>query len=248
MKKMGIVIAMLAWGAVAIRIISLNTQTSRDVITAFNSIVYDNVDSIIEAFGEYGTSYLDDIDKKEILVNIASCIGIDNNYDTRITEDGDNQTYSLYKDSQNAQLEISLNTVTKEYGAYKDCTQYISIRMTIKGRTDCAMTYKNMVEDLFDASGIDGYVNLNLRGEIPGALNYYERNKVADELLELLNASIVTESRENDLFTIYAYTDAVDEYVLSSGQKININIVQEYDAAANKTVIYLSTPLNNLDY
>ena len=110
------------------------------------------------------------------------------------------------------------------------------------------MTYKNMVEDLFEASGIEGYVNLNLKGEMPGALNYYERNKAADELLELLDAKIVTESRENDLFTIYAYTDAVDEYVLNAGQKININIVQEYDEISNKTVIYLSTPLNNLDY
>ena len=248
MKRMGIMAAMLAWSAVAIRILMFNVQSGKDVITAFNSIEYDNVDTIIEAFGEYGTSYLENTEKKEILVNIASCIGIDNNYEMQETEDGSSQTSSLIKNSQNAQVEIKLNTVTNDYGAYKNCTHYVSIRMTIIGRTDCAMTYKNMVEDLFEASGIEGYVNLNLKGEMPGALNYYERNKAADELLELLDAKIVTESRENDLFTIYAYTDAVDEYVPNAGEKININIVQEYDEISNKTVIYLSTPLNNLDY
>ena len=248
MKRMGIAIAMVVWSAIAVRIISLNTDTGCDVVSAFNSITYDNTDSIIEAFGQYGTSYLDDIDKKEILVNIASCLGIDNNYDTKMTDSGEKQTYTLSKNSRDADVEINLNTVINDYGTYKECTQYVSIRMTIKGRTDCAMTYKNMVEDLFDASGIDGYVNLNLKGEVAGALNYYERNKAADELLELLDAKIVTENRENDLFTIYAYTEDVEEYVLSAGQKININIVQEYDEAENKTVIYLSTPLNNLDY
>ena len=155
---------------------------------------------------------------------------------------------TLLNRSADGKVKIALNTTTEAYGTYKSCTNYISINMTIIGRTDCALTYKNMIDDIFAAGKIDGYVNMSLKGELNGAVNYYERNRLADELLDILDAKVVSENRENDLFTIYAYTGLVDEYVMSAGRKININIVQEYDSVANKTVIYLSTPLNNLDY
>ncbi len=183
-------------------------------------------------------------EKEEALVSIASCIGIDKNYD--IEHNGD--VVTLLNRSADGEVKIALNTTTEDYGTYKSCTNYISINMTIIGRTDCALTYKNMIDDIFAAGKIDGYVNMSLKGELNGAVNYYERNRLADELLDILDAKVVSENRENDLFTIYAYTGLVDEYVMSAGRKININIVQEYDSVANKTVIYLSTPLNNLDY
>ena len=54
-----------------------------------------------------------------------------------------------------------------------------------------------------------GYILLDVRrtdefeeGHIPGALNYEERCAVADEMLEVLDAKTVTESRENDVFAI----------------------------------------------
>ena len=83
-----------------------------------------------------------------------------------------------------------------------------------------------MIDDIFTAGKIDGYVNMSLKGELNGAVNYYERNRLADELLDILDAKVVSENRENDLFTIYAYTGLVDEYVMSAGRKININIMR----------------------
>lgn len=244
MRKAGIIIAMAVWIVTAVRLINVNVRAGEDVVTAFNTIKYDNVDTIIEAFGEYGTSYLEEEEKEAILVNLASCVGIDSNYS--IQEDDGIATLS--STSAGGTVKIALNTVTTDYVTYKSCTNYVTLNMTIKGRTDCALTYKNMIDDIFEAGKIDGYVNMSLKGELNGAVNYYERNRLADELLDTLDAKVVSENRENDLFTIYAYTDLVDEYVMSAGQKININIVQEYDSNTNKTIIYLSSPLNNLDY
>lgn len=244
MRKAGIIIAMAAWIVTAVRLINVNVRAGEDVVTAFNTIKYDNVDTIIEAFGEYGKSYMEEAEKEEALISIASCIGIDTNYD--IEHNGN--VVTLMNCSADGEVKMAFNTTTEDYGTYKSCTNYISINMTIYGRTDCALTYKNMIDDIFAAGKIDSYVNMSLKGEKNGAVNYYERNRLADELLDILDAKVVSENRENDLFTIYAYTGLVDEYVMSAGRKININIVQEYDSVANKTVIYLSTPLNNLDY
>ena len=76
MRKAGIIIAMAVWIVTAVRLINVNVRAGEDVVTAFNTIKYDNVDTIIEAFGEYGKSYMEDGEKEEALISIASCIGI----------------------------------------------------------------------------------------------------------------------------------------------------------------------------
>ena len=71
---------------------------------------------------------------------------------------------------------------------------------------------------------------------------------MADSLLKKLDAKVVAESRDSDIFTIYAFAEGVDDYMLMSGKKVNINISESYDEINNMTVIYMSTPFNNLDY
>lgn len=248
MKKIRIGAAMILWGVMAARIISHSFGTADDIVSAFNSMEYDNSESIIEAFGDYGTTYLSTEEKAKLVSGFAACLGINRDYAVSVSDNGEAEVTTLYKDSRNAEVTIKVITVTRDGGLYKTCEQSVAVNMRLKGRTDCAVTYKNMVADVFEANGIKGYVNLNLRGELPGALNYYERNKAADRLLKKLGAEVVAENRDQDLFTVYAYTEEVEEYITSAGRKVNINIAEEYDETLDKTIIYLSTPLNNLDY
>lgn len=248
MKKIRIAAAMILWAVMAVRIIAFGMGTSNDVVSAFNSMDYDNSESIIEGFGDFGTTYLSQEEKAKLVSGFAACLGINKDYDISVSDNGEAEVTTLYKNSQSAEVTIKVITVTRDGGLYKTCQQNVAVNMRLKGRTDCAITYKNMVADVFDANGIKGYVNLNLRGELPGALNYYERNKAADALLKKLDAEVVAENRDSEIFTVYAYTEDVEEYITSAGRKVNINIAEEYDENRDKTIIYLSTPLNNLDY
>lgn len=120
--------------------------------------------------------------------------------------------------------------------------------MDLKQNTECLYDYKELVRNIFAAEGIKGNVSVYLEGRIRGALNYEERSYLADRMIKKLDGKIVTESRDNDIFTIYAYTSNIEEYIKSVGRKINVNVTSSYDEAANETVIYLATPINNLDY
>lgn len=248
MKKIRIAAAMVLWVVVAVRIISGSLESAKDVVSVFDSMKYENTESVIEAFGDYGETYMSDEEKTRLASGIAACLGINGEYEISSLESDGAEMTSLYKNSRNAEVTVKVITVTRDGGLYTSCHQNVAVNMRLKGRTDCAVTYKNMISDLFEANGIEGYVNLNLIGEVDGALNYYERNKAADEMLAKLNAKVVAENRNNDIFTVYAYTDEVEEYITSAGRKVNINIAEEYDEIRNKTIIYLSTPLNNLDY
>ena len=126
--------------------------------------------------------------------------------------------------------------------------QYVYVNITVYNNIDCAGSYRELVEGMFDAMGIQGNVNMNLVGSLEGALNSTEKNELADGLLDRLGAKVVTENRDNDIFTIYAYSKGAGSYITIGGNKINMNIAIGYDEEQNRTKVYLASPVNSLDY
>ena len=126
--------------------------------------------------------------------------------------------------------------------------QYVYVNITVYNNIDCAGSYRELVEGMFDAMGIQGNVNMNLVGSLEGALNSTEKNELADGLLDRLGAKVVTENRDSDIFTIYAYSKGAGSYITIGGNKINMNIAIGYDEEQDRTKVYLASPINSLDY
>lgn len=126
--------------------------------------------------------------------------------------------------------------------------QYVYVNITVYNNIDCAVSYRELVEGMFDAMGIQGNVNMNLVGSIEGALNSTEKNELVDGLLDRLGAKVVAENRDSDIFTIYAYSKGAGSYITIGGNKINMNIAIGYDEEQDRTKVYLASPINSLDY
>ena len=126
--------------------------------------------------------------------------------------------------------------------------QYVYVNITVYNNIDCAVSYRELVEGMFDAMGIQGNVNMNLVGSLEGALNSTEKNELVDGLLDRLGAKVVAENRDSDIFTIYAYSKGAGSYITIGGNKINMNIAIGYDEEQNRTKVYLASPINSLDY
>ena len=248
MRKIGIAAAMVLWVVSAARIVKADAGNAKNVVSAFNSIEYSSVESRIEAYGRYGNSVMDEGEWERLVLGFASAIGVDGSGTMSTSETYESRITEYRKVADNADTVIKLISANDDCGMNKYGEQYVSVSLTIKNRTDCALTYKEMLEDIWESCGIDGYVSLNLTGRVYGALNYYEKNRVADRLLNELGADVVAQNRDSDIFTIYAYSEGIDDYILMSGKKVNVNISESYDEANNMTVIYMSTPFNNLDY
>ena len=105
----------------------------------------------------------------------------------------------------------------------------VCVNITVYNNIDCAGSYRELVEGMFGAMGIQGNVNMNLVGSLEGALNSTEKNELANGLLDRLGAKVVTENRDNDIFTIYAYSKGAGSYITIGGNKINMNIAIGYD-------------------
>ena len=222
------------------------------------------LDTYIEGYGKFGVCYLTQEEKEKLVKNIASALGITSSYGLATVYEEEVNTTVLSKNSVNGSVTIKAitqeqqgtdNTATEDEQAYDSTTesglaanQYVYVNITVNNNIDCAGSYRELVEGTFDAMGIQGNVNMNLVGSLEGALNNIEKNELADGLLDRLDAKVVAENRDSDIFTIYAYSKGAGSYITIGGSKINMNIAIGYDEEQDRTKVYLASPVNSLDY
>ncbi len=199
------------------------------------------LDTYIEGYGKFGVCYLTQEEKERLVENIASALGITSSYGLATVYEEEVNTTVLSNESVNGS--VTIKAITQEPQA-----QYVYVNITVYNNIDCAVSYRELVEGMFDAMGIQGNVNMNLVGSLEGALNSTEKNELADGLLDRLGAKVVTENRDSDIFTIYAYSKGAGSYITIGGNKINMNIAIGYDEEQNRTKVYLASPVNSLDY
>ena len=215
------------------------------ISTAFTDSVdgeeWCELDTYIEGYGKFGVCYLTQEEKERLVENIASALGITSSYGLATVCEDEVNTTVLSKESVNGS--VTIKAITQE-----PQTQYVYVNITVYNNIDCAVSYRELVEGMFDAMGIQGNVNMNLVGSLEGALNSTEKNELADGLLDRLGAKVVTENRDNDIFTIYAYSKGAGSYITIGGNKINMNIAIGYDEEQDRTKVYLASPINSLDY
>ena len=215
------------------------------ISTAFTDSVdgeeWCELDTYIEGYGKFGVCYLTQEEKERLVENIASALGITSSYGLATVYEDEVNTTVLSKESVNGS--VTIKAITQE-----PQTQYVYVNITVYNNIDCAVSYRELVEGMFDAMGIQGNVNMNLVGSIEGTLNSTEKNELADGLLDRLGAKVVTENRDRDIFTIYAYSKGAGSYITIGGNKINMNIAIGYDEEQDRTKVYLASPVNSLDY
>ena len=215
------------------------------ISTAFTDSVdgeeWCELDTYIEGYGKFGVCYLTQEEKERLVENIASALGITSSYGlATVCEDEVNITV-LSKESVDGS--VTIKAITQE-----PQVQYVYVNITVYNNIDCAVSYRELVEGMFDAMGIQGNVNMNLVGSIEGTLNSTEKNELVDGLLDRLGAKVVAENRDSDIFTIYAYSKGAGSYITIGGNKINMNIAIGYDEEQDRTKVYLASPINSLDY
>ena len=149
------------------------------ISTAFTDSVdgeeWCELDTYIEGYGKFGVCYLTQEEKERLVENIASALGITSSYGlATVCEDEVNITV-LSKESVDGS--VTIKAITQE-----PQVQYVYVNITVYNNIDCAVSYRELVEGMFDAMGIQGNVNMNLVGSIEGTLNSTEKNELADGL------------------------------------------------------------------
>lgn len=250
-------ILVLLWIAVASQfIVNRFFVTKGNIIQAFVNTNSGLMESTLEITAEYGSGYLTDQDKKQLILYITSNLGIDVNNGLEQISEENREELSFTKQARQAQTTVKVVSLYNEetteafVQAQSEDTEvlhYLLVRLTIyEDVSNDILVYEQKLKDSIKELNIPEdktNVTLQFSGAFAGDLTLETKNKIADRMIESLGGENVYENREEDLYTIYAYTGLLNEYITVDNNKINIQVAMTYEEDSDRTRIFLATPI-----
>ncbi len=250
-SKLTIYIIGVLWVAVIMQI-AVNTllRPESNILEAFVSTNSEVSSFELEMAADYGNDYLSEEDKKELLLYVASQIGLNVDKEVTATRNGDESEVYTEKKGKNAETLIKVVSIQKENSdGLQEMNHYLMVNLKLYKNMDSVLNYCDLLKKVFHKlNAADIQTTMQLCSNYKGKLTLDSMNKIADGMIANLEGKVAYENRKENLFTIYAYSGLLDEYVTSLGTKINIHIAINYDELTDTTNVYLGTPVINGGY
>ncbi len=240
-------LAAVLWVAVATQMVVNHIfQEELQITEAFVKSNTEEMQSSLEMVAEYKSGYLSDEDKKDMIYLLADKLGLIIDKDISIWEEDTRSEYFFFKKARSASTEIKIVSMEEQEDNTILMKHYIIVRLSLREGINSMDKYKNILEKTYEEIGIgEKQVTLTYEGNRDGNLTNQQKHEIADDLVKELQGEIAFEYDEGDLYTVYAYTGMLNEYVMSLGNKINVQIAITYNEITNKTKIALATPILN---
>lgn len=234
------------WLAVVTQIFVNHTFSKEVEITdAFVSSDVKDCTSSIEIIGEYIDGALSEAEKEIIILKVAKAIGLV--VDGDITKIQDASRIEFVYEKKASQASTCIKMISLEENVDEDVislSHYLFVRIEVNDSIGSIDLLKDKLRDSLKKLRFDDIqTTLTCTGTYDGKLALEEKDLIVTEMLQDLKGSVAMRNVDEQMFTVYAYTGMVKEYVKTSGVRINVQIAISYDEENDKTRIYLATPL-----
>lgn len=249
-QKVWLYVLGILWIAVAVQVgVNHLLLPKTSLLQAFVS-TNTNVSAFeLEMCASYGKGYLSNQEKENLVRYLADSIGLKVEGTPVISDNGQETEVTVEKNGKNADTSIKVVTLSQQEEGVANFHHYILVRLKLYENTESLMDYRNLLEKTMKELKTENIqTTMQLSSTYKGHLNLDSMNKIANGMIESLGGKIAYANREEELFTVYAYSGLLKEYVTSMGTKINIHIAIQYDKATDTTIVYLGTPVINGGY
>lgn len=248
MRKIFFVLVAALWVAAGIQLIqSLNTEEEEQIVQAFkqtNCLAAEGKVTAHMKLNEYQTR----TGQEQMLRDVAAQLGITGSVDvTSQTSDG-RSVVELQRQAAEAKVSMSIVTIEEESDGEIMTQQYFKAEIILYDHLECALYYKDDIEDAIAEYGKEADTGLQFYGELSGSITQDRRDEMLDNLFDKISAKVCRGFENENVYTVYAYTKGVDEYERINGEKVNVTAAVTFDEQKNVTCFYLAVPVIAEDY
>lgn len=219
-------------------------ERNSSIATAFSASKAGEQQGTLEITANYTGTDTDENGKKQILYRLAEKIGLIVTGEPTVVRTEARNEVSYKKQAAEADTDLRVISLTKQTEEGSKEEHYIYAKIHLKHSIQAVSSYKKLLQNVLEEMGCTGIsATIQLMGTYEGYLTVARRNEVADEILEAMGGKIAYEHREDDLYTVYAYTALLDDYIVVEGKKINLHIAMSKDEANYRTIVYLASPI-----
>ncbi len=186
--------------------------------------------------------YLTETDQKQLIRFVADRIGLTLDTEPSAVNEANRSGYVYLKQAKYAETGIKVIAPEEKQGQQK---YYLIVSLTLfEDDGEGAMYYKGLLSDLAEELAADQkQVSVQITGTYPHGMTLAARDRLTDRILKKLGCEIVCENREEELYTVYAYTKGMDEYIQSGNDRINVQLAMYYDEIKDETVLCVASPV-----
>ncbi len=224
-------------------------EKNTSLVAAFSVTNPQEISASVEITAKYPLGNLSDKNKLLVMEEVADAIGLTIDAEPELTESAARQEFAFCKDALAADTEIKVITLFKDNAVdsagQEDTPQtYLYAKISLNRSLDTVLAYKTLLEETMkDLSCTEISTTIQLVGDYAGYLPLERRNEITEEILDALGAEVVYEYREHELYTVYAYTAGLENYITVDNKKINVHIAMSQNEEHYRTVLYLASPI-----
>lgn len=218
-------------------------------VEAFETLQLSSVEGCVEILAPIGKNYEKQEGKELFLTGLIRELNLADKPEFQYEEKAEKEEISYVKEADDEKASISF--ITEKGGGSEQMQgeyQYVYITYELKDNIDQLLQYKTKIERLMKMRNLSSFTNLSLKGSRAGKMTLEEKEEVTDRLFHSLEASVVEAVREEELYTVYGYSELLRNSISYGENEINLNLAFSYDEENRRTVFYLAMPYVQTDY
>lgn len=187
-------------------------------------------------------AYLTEADQKQLIRFVAERIGLTVDTEPEPVEKNAQSGFCYRKEAKYADTSIKLLNVGD---IQRGNMYYLLVRLSLTEDKGDGVAYfrKKIGELATELELLEVQCSIQLSGSFPQDMTLAARNHLTDRILSKLGCEVVCENREAELYTVYAYTKGLDEYIVSGNDRINVQLAMYYDEINKETVLCVASPV-----
>lgn len=221
---------------------------NRKFVNAFSTTTFQIQEAQLHIWGEYMPKFMEAAEIKSIVYNLAKELEL-NNYSENYEETDEKKTFEITKISDDATTSIKFVEIVS---AVEDATyrsqNYLIVDIALHNKVSSVTYFQEQLEDYFNAINITPKTGLSITAVKNGVITDSEAKEVMAHLIEALSGEVKSVIMEKELKSMYGYTQYVNNYVTSNGEKINLDIAVTYNELEDKTYLYGAIPVITFEY
>lgn len=246
------IIIAAAWLFVFLKlIVGALFEKNTSLVAAFSVTNPQEISAMVEVTASCPVADLSEEDRLELMEEVADSIGLKLDMEPEWTSTEQRQELRFYKDALAADTELKIISLQIENNAAEDADvaatttkHYLYAKISLNESLDTVLAYKTLLEKTMEElSCTEISTTIQLVGDYAGYLPLERRNEIAEDILAALGAEVVYEYRQEDMYTVYAYTASLDNYITVEGKKINVHIAMSQNENHYRTTLYLASPI-----
>lgn len=221
---------------------------SDQLVEALNMTTFTIESAEINMSGEYMPRYMTEDEMRVMAVMIANNLGLEN-YEGNFQENEERSTFTIEKKAAAAYTRIELIEKTEmvEAGTFL-ARNYLTVTIKLFDKCHSISYFENQIAKLFSDLKIVPTKGLTVTAIHDGIVSDEDAKAVMVDVIKALNGEIRDIYIDDSYHSAYGYTKYMKDFVISKGEKVNMDLAVTYDEEKNKTNLYAATPVITLEY